>query len=717
MDYLEKLQVLLDEGQSAGFFNLWEEYCFNDVVRERELIEILERIKSSSLATLFGKIADTVLPLWEMIPEGKDKDKVLQLILDLQTTNSKCFYDAALHYVNRKYSGCENFSEALRVVGLRDGREFQYSLSRFDFLMHLKEGNFVFHSGGWGVGEVMGVSFLQQKVLIEFEGVMMAKDISFETAFKSLVPLEKEHFLSRRFGDPDCFEAYAREHPVEVIEMLLRDLGPKTAKEIKDELVELVIPEEEWYRWWQSTKSKLKKNNRIVSPKHVKDEFVFNPVGDSLISRLEQRLSECQDDEEKIVNIYQFIRDLHSELRNAENRAFIVQALHSLCLEKGGALEVQRDLLLSEFLGDREFGLEEAFISSLSEDAIIEILNGMTITALQKAFVVLVRKYSPLWERVFKRIFLSTKSSALRELTFKEFKATECGKQGLKEVLLECAECPLKFPEAFTWFFLKFGLHEDGVFSREDKETERLFLEAALVFMHQIATTSKKDLGKKIYSFLVNQRYLVVRNMMEGAPLSFLKEILLLSTKCSQFSSGDLGILQSLAAVVHPDLKKNKVVVEEDILWTTSESFTRMKNKLQSLTTTEMVENAKEIEDARALGDLRENSEYKFALEKRARLQEEIRVLSEEINRARVLTRDVVFADQVGVGCKVFLTDEEGNRIVYTILGPWDADPDQNILSSKSKFSQEMLGKRVGDSLLFQGKRYQISEIKTLWDE
>lgn len=125
--------------------------------------------------------------------------------------------------------------------------------------MHLSEGNFVFHQGGWGVGEIMGVSFLQQKVLVEFEGVLTAKDISFETAFRMLVPLRKDHFLARRFGDPDAFEAFARKEPVAAIECLLKDLGPKNAKEIRNELVELVIPEEVWSRWWQSAKIKMKK--------------------------------------------------------------------------------------------------------------------------------------------------------------------------------------------------------------------------------------------------------------------------------------------------------------------------------------------------------------------------------------------------------------------------------------------------------------------------
>ncbi|SGA09274.1 GreA/GreB family elongation factor [Chlamydia abortus] len=716
MDYLEKLQVLIDEEQPSSFFNLWEEYCFNDVVRGTELVQILEKVRHSSLAPLFGKIADTVLPLWERIPEGKEKDQVLRLVLDIQNTNAKPFYDAAMDYVNRKYHGRQNFNEALRVVGLRDGREFQYSLSRFDFLMHLKEGNFVFHSGGWGVGEVMSVSFLQQKVLIEFEGVMMAKDISFETVFKSLIPLDNDHFLSRRFGDPDGFEAYAKDHPSEVIEILLKDLGPKTAKEIKDELVDLVIPEVDWHRWWQATKSKIKKNTRIVSPKTIKDPYRYNPGGDSLISQLETRLSQIEETQRKIIEIYQFIRDLHSELKKPENREIILKVLQTLPIEDNQSLEIQRDLLLSDFLGEKSNKLDSKFVASLSEEGIITIVNDISIAALQKAFLMLIKKYSPVWENVFMKIFFSTTFPALRELSFKVLKGEESCCQKIKEKLLGFIEHPMMYPEVFVWFFLKFGSHDDGLFDPKDKEIERLFLEAAMVFMYYIASTPQKELGKKIYNFLVRERYLVIRNMIEGAPLSYLKEILLLSTKCSQFSSGDLSVLQSLAEVVQPDLKKNTVAVKEDILWTTPESFTKMKNKLQSLVGKEMVDNAKEIEDARALGDLRENSEYKFALEKRARLQEEIRVLSEEVNRARILTKDIVFTDTVGVGCKVSLEDEQGNLITYSILGPWDADPDNYILSLKSKLAQEMLNKSVGASLQFQGKKYKISRIQSIWD-
>lgn len=127
----------------------------------------------------------------------------------------------------------------------------------------------------------------------------------------------------------------------------------------------------------------------------------------------------------------------------------------------------------------------------------------------------------------------------------------------------------------------------------------------------------------------------------------------------------------------------------------------------------EIIENAKEIEVARSYGDLRENSEYKFALEKRSRLQGELQTLSRQINLARILTKDDIVSNQVGVGTIVSLKDSHGKNITYTLLGPWDADVEKNILSFQSKLAQAMMGHEKGDSFDFQGEKYQVQSIKS----
>jgi transcription elongation GreA/GreB family factor len=129
------------------------------------------------------------------------------------------------------------------------------------------------------------------------------------------------------------------------------------------------------------------------------------------------------------------------------------------------------------------------------------------------------------------------------------------------------------------------------------------------------------------------------------------------------------------------------------------------------------VANAREIEAARALGDLRENSEYKFALEKRSRLQGELKTLSDQLHRARVITKEDVDPQTVTIGSVVNVADSKGTRTVYTVLGPWDADPDRNILSFQSKFVQAMLGSHEGDRFNFRDEEYSVAGLKTIFDK
>ncbi len=160
-------------------------------------------------------------------------------------------------------------------------------------------------------------------------------------------------------------------------------------------------------------------------------------------------------------------------------------------------------------------------------------------------------------------------------------------------------------------------------------------------------------------------------------------------SKCHSFTKHDLKILHNLAEVVQPALSRKKKVIQEEekieVIWTTQEGLQKLQERIHHLGTVETVDNAREIEAARALGDLRENAEYKFALERRSRLQAELQTLSKQINQARVLTKHDLAVNEVNVGSIVYLRDSKGNKLQYTLLGPWDADPEKYILSFQSK--------------------------------
>ena len=54
------------------------------------------------------------------------------------------------------------------------------------------------------------------------------------------------------------------------------------------------------------------------------------------------------------------------------------------------------------------------------------------------------------------------------------------------------------------------------------------------------------------------------------------------------------------------------------------------------------------------------------------------------------------------------IVDNKGHKTTYTILGPWDADPEQNILSFNSKLAQAMIGKKEGENFNFRDDEFQI---------
>ncbi len=307
MSYLEEFQALSDGHNPSKFLRLWEEYCQADTVDGPELIRILDIVKKSSLAPVLGEYAETVLPLWKQIQDGRTADTVLRLVVDLETTNNPLFADLALEYLKKKYSHHKFFNEILRIVGLRSRQNFQGAISNFELLVHMDKGRFVFHTGGWGVGEIIEVSVLREHVLIEFEGLSSLKDLHFENALKTLIPLPNEHFLARRFGNPDLLEKEGKEDPVALIHLLLKDLGPKTASEIKDELCDLVIPEAEWTKWWQSARSKLKRDTKIRSPEGTKEPFVIREEELSHNNRFHQALKEVKSTEKLIQTLYNFL--------------------------------------------------------------------------------------------------------------------------------------------------------------------------------------------------------------------------------------------------------------------------------------------------------------------------------------------------------------------------------------------------------------------------
>ena len=107
---------------------------------------------------------------------------------------------------------------------------------------------------------------------------------------------------------------------------------------------------------------------------------------------------------------------------------------------------------------------------------------------------------------------------------------------------------------------------------------------------------------------------------------------------------------------------------------------------------------AQAIQKARAFGDLSENSEYDEAKNEQAEIESRIAQLEAMLKTASIIEDDQIRTDVISVGCKVRLLDNKtDDEYEYTIVGPTESDPFNDLISDESPIGKALIGARVGD--------------------
>ncbi len=145
-------------------------------------------------------------------------------------------------------------------------------------------------------------------------------------------------------------------------------------------------------------------------------------------------------------------------------------------------------------------------------------------------------------------------------------------------------------------------------------------------------------------------------------------------------------------------------------------TFRRLSQELEHLKTVERGVIAKVIDEARALGDLKENAEYHAAREKQGLMEARITELQDVVGRAQVVDPSKLPHKRVSFGSTVVLTDHATDEEVkYTIVGAYESDPGRKLISIQSPFARALIGKEEGDevevSLPTGDKSYDIETI------
>jgi transcription elongation factor GreA len=121
-------------------------------------------------------------------------------------------------------------------------------------------------------------------------------------------------------------------------------------------------------------------------------------------------------------------------------------------------------------------------------------------------------------------------------------------------------------------------------------------------------------------------------------------------------------------------------------------------------------------------GDLRENSEYKAALERQQFVQARLGQLRQRLSKLSNVDVTQIPPDKVGLGSRVVVEDERsGARETYNLLLGDSVELEDNHVSMGSPIGRALLGKSVGETAILKlpasVRRLKVIELTTIHEQ
>src|SRR3954462_2915467 len=147
----------------------------------------------------------------------------------------------------------------------------------------------------------------------------------------------------------------------------------------------------------------------------------------------------------------------------------------------------------------------------------------------------------------------------------------------------------------------------------------------------------------------------------------------------------------------------------------------KFEEEIQALDRELKTELPKEIKRARELGDLRENAEYQAAKERQRLLESGISMLQRRAAEIALINGARIPKERAGFGSTLHVVEGNGDKLVFQLVMPEDADATKGLISTTSPIGRALLNKEEGDSVKVATpggtRQFEIVKLVTIHDE
>jgi transcription elongation factor GreA len=565
-------------------------------------------------------------------------------------------------------------------------------------------GNYCLHRS-WGFGKIVDYNEADDRLIIDFEDGKDGHAMAPAFCVDKLDILKPDDILVRSRTEPDVIEEMIKKQPADLICEILSATEDQamTTSELERALARVIGPIK-YKKWWTATKKVLVKDPRVGVPLKKTDPYIYRdePVKpeDEILEQFHATKNSKQKIElgeklyalsENISVIREELPEILSELTDAiANAKSLSQAdrLHGVWVRNNLARDLHEDVET----------LEPSSASILdATDDYSQLAQDLPAQYYKRYLDLISRTYPDKWKQMVEDLLRNSSGKFTSEcINFMlehdmQDRISYCLDRWLKE---QTIKGPLLF------WVVKNRASKKYSSIIEPLVTPRLL--AAMFYAIDYEALQNASARRIPLADLLSDDTTLIPDLLADANVETARDLaqtLLLNQGFEDLTKKSLlaRFIKQFPTVQSLLAGEAAETSEEEGLIVSQASFDAAKAEYEELISKKIPENKEAIAIAREHGDLKENSEYKMARQDQDILLSRKNELEVDLSRARVSDFTDVTNENVGIGSVVELKEgSSGATRRYSILGAWDSDPDNDILSYKTPLAQALLGKESG---------------------
>lgn len=720
-NYKKAIYRYINKKLFSNVREIWQkllEYCPDD-------LDFFFHVDMKIEKTLNGeRAAELLKELYYYYRENEKWTKAIEIlkrILDYDSKNNWA-RDEIVECYRGLYANHSHLEEYLRLSNLSQGwRNVHDAIADFEKHIAFDAGNFVCHRS-WGIGMIRDIN--DDDIVIDFAR-KRGHSMSLKMAVNALNTLSRDHIwvLKVIMKKEDLRKKVKEDIPWALKTVIKSFDNAADMKKIKAELVPSILTPNEWSSWSTQARKILKTDPNFGNLPDKRDMFTVreNPI--TLEEKLYNKYKAEKDFFPRLQVLREFIESDESSLDSeyfSELFEYFTTFLKSF--NAVNEIIVSSYIFIQDIVKNYPYlnpGFEMTFQDLYSQiENIEDVFSKIEDSEIQRKFLQLVKKNTDEWPEIFIKLFPAYLSRyIIDELMENKYK------DNVREMFQNIVDNYKDYREPFVW--IAKNISTSVLSNKYDIEYEKVLI--GLIHLLEITfreidnrreVSQNRKLNRQIQTLLFKEKR--VEEFIKTADKDSLNRIFTLINDIKDIDPSIKIGLRKKITDRFPDFKfygESGMEKAERRLMVTSESYFRKQKELNHILDVEVPRNSKEIGAAMELGDLRENAEYKAAKEKQEMLNNAAGKLKEDLERAFVFEKKDVKTDSVGFGTKVLLKDNQTDKTEeFTILGPWESRPDENVISYLSPLGSELINHKKGENLKFTINErecdYTIEEIR-----